>query len=435
MAIKMTPSLSWILWASITACVATALGSKLLKKDADRSLFLPGPTSNGHYQIEFACQSCHTTAFATQETLQEACETCHAEELKAAHDSHPKSKFLDPRNAERVQSLDARFCVTCHTEHRPEMEQGMGLTLPRDYCFKCHADVGSERPSHRGMAFDSCASAGCHNFHDNRALYEDYLAQRVAEPALLDVAKPPLTFSRVSENSALDADAPNSLTLEERQLAAWAASAHGKGGVNCSKCHQQEGGWTDTVPLQRCEGCHSAQTNGWQTGRHGMRTAQGLTAMTPEAARLPMSDAAHGHQLTCNSCHEAHSYDTRKAAFEACVGCHADDHTKSYQGSPHYDLWQRELAGQAPEGSGVSCATCHMPRTEGDTLNYVEHNQNANLRPNEKMVRTVCSRCHGVPFAIDALADTNLILNNFRSAPATHIASVDMAAQRAVRTP
>ncbi|HEY9135593.1 MAG TPA: cytochrome c3 family protein, partial [Pseudomonadales bacterium] len=140
--------------------------------DTDKKEFLIGDASHGHFQIELACSACHTQAFGGEEVLQNACTTCHADELKAAHDSHPKKKFTDPRNADRVDILDARYCITCHVEHKKEQTNSMGVTLPNDYCFHCHQDIGKDRDSHKDLAFDSCASAGCHNYHDNRALYE-----------------------------------------------------------------------------------------------------------------------------------------------------------------------------------------------------------------------------------------------------------------------
>lgn len=57
----------------------------------------------------------------------------------------------------------------------------------------------------------------------------------------------------------------------------------------------------------------------------------------------------------------------------------------------------------------------------------VEHNQNDTLRPNEKMIRPVCLHCHGMEFAIDALADPALVRNNFAGKPARHVESIDMA--------
>ena len=60
----------------------------------------------------------------------------------------------------------------------------------------------------------------------------------------------------------------------------------------------------------------------------------------------------------------------------------------------------------------------------------VAHNQNATLRPNEKMLRPACLNCHGLGYAIDALADKKLINNNFNGLPEKHIQSIDMALDR-----
>ena len=80
----------------------------------------------------------------------------------------------------------------------------------------------------------------------------------------------------------------------------------------------------------------------------------------------------------------------------------------------------------------MSCATCHLPRVEfttpeDETRVLVQHNQNDNLRPNEKMVRSVCMNCHGLQFSLDALADGKLIGRNFKGMPAKQIESIRMA--------
>jgi len=156
--------------------------------------------------------------------------------------------------------------------------------------------------------------------------------------------------------------------------------------------------------------------------------------MTPGQARRPMQPDARDRALGCTSCHGAHAFDTRAAAAESCLGCHADEHSRAFEGSPHERLWQAELAGTGAPGSGVSCATCHLPRKthrQGETSGVrVEHNQNWNLRPNEKMARSVCMNCHGLPFVLDALADPALIARNFTGQPARHVESVDWAAKR-----
>jgi hypothetical protein len=88
----------------------------------------------------------------------------------------------------------------------------------------------------------------------------------------------------------------------------------------------------------------------------------------------------------------------------------------------------------APRNSGVSCATCHLPREiqrqDGKDIVRVQHNQNINLRPRDKMVRSVCLNCHGLGFSLDALADTALVARNFAGSPARHVPSLDMAEKR-----
>jgi hypothetical protein len=50
------------------------------------------------------------------------------------------------------------------------------------------------------------------------------------------------------------------------------------------------------------------------------------------------------------------------------------------------------------------------------------------------MIRSVCVHCHGLGFAIDALADVNLILNNFNGPPAVHIPSLEWVGRRRLET-
>lgn len=447
-------ALIWILWTLLSVTLTVYLGSTLTVGE-DQRLFLPGPTSHGHYQIELECESCHTDAFGGTEALDQACLSCHAEELKRADDSHPLSKFTDPRNADRVAKLDARSCVTCHSEHRPEITHPMGLTLPTDYCFRCHQEIGEERESHKDLTFDSCATAGCHNYHDNRALYEDFLVNNSAQPdaqrsgllperdfATLFHALPsyPINHFPAHPLRAADQDGRgyiNDVAERERSeiLAEWLLSTHARSGVNCRACHlNAEGIWHDQPDHQACEQCHSDEVAGFLAGRHGMRLAQDLTPMRPEMARLPMNSEVAEHELSCASCHAAHRYDTEHAAVEACLGCHDDRHSRAYLDSPHHRLWQAERAGEGEPGSGVSCATCHLPRSlhrEFDTQRIlVQHNQNDGLRPNEKMIRPVCLQCHTLELAIDALADRELIERNFAGAPGVHVPSIDWAVSR-----
>lgn len=435
--------LAWMIWLLITIGLIAFFSFQL--KGEDKRIFLPGETSSGHYQIELQCDACHGDSFSGPEEMQKKCVGCHSKELKEADDSHPKSKFTDPRNADRVKILDARYCVTCHAEHKPEITSTMGVTLPEGFCIKCHEEIEQDRPSHKGMEFDTCASAGCHNFHDNRALYEDFLLKHVNEPAIDPHAAIPATnygsiYREQKENIAAltlaDIDAPAEYASDNKILHDWSSTAHASAGVNCSGCHQEKNkaDWIEKPGPDQCKSCHSRELQGFKEGKHGMRLKADLPPMQPKLGRLPLRKTASEKDLGCNSCHRAHEYNTRHAAVNACLTCHNDEHSIAYKKSPHFQLWLKETVGGSTSGSGVSCATCHLPREEYQGLSstqiFTQHNQNKNLRPNEKMIRGVCLNCHSLELSIDALADPDLVRRNFTGRPKRHIESIDMAAAR-----
>ena len=385
----------WFLWLTVSLAALGALAAKITSKTASKELFLPGETTHGHYQIELSCVSCHTEAFTTIDGFQEACTGCHGRDLETAKDIHPKSKFTDPRHAERVEQLDARYCVTCHSEHKPATTGSMGLSLPQDYCYQCHQDVAEERPSHIGLPFDSCADTGCHNFHDNRALYEDFLLRHGEEPDLLAVPFRPLLQAQ-----------------------------------KCPSPSRDEMG--EGFDLANCASCHESQIESWMSGRHGMRVAVGLSPMQPGWARLPMHASVTVEEMDCSSCHRLPAgASVLEKEVASCERCHTDEHTRNYRTSKHFDFLQDEVGGRVARGSGATCVTCHMPHQKDyEGVLRVNHNQNDNLRPREKMIRTVCSNCHGLPFTIDALSDDDLVRKNFNARPTKHVKSVDFALSR-----
>ena len=445
-------SLYWAAWAIASLGAAAALGYTLVAAP-DKTLLMPGELSPGHHQLADACDTCHTERFGGGEVLQEACIGCHGDDRVKPFDSHPRTKFTDPRNADRLEKIDALHCTTCHVEHRPEITAKNGVTQPRDVCFHCHQDVGKNRPSHEGMAFDTCASSGCHNFHDNRALYTDFLVKHMDAPdleqrprvparefanVLDEIIEYPRDHYPVEALGEADMDHPAEVRINDGIRRDWLETAHAAAGVNCSACHQprDENGaltaWRDKPSTEGCSSCHNVEVERFGKGKHGMRLAAGLSPMTPSQARLPMTDDSAHAELTCNSCHAGHRFDTAYAAVDACLQCHADEHTLAYEGSPHHELWLAEQGGDGGRNSGVSCATCHMPRIDYDvsdwlTRKVVDHNQSAVLAPNSKMIRPACQHCHGLGFAIDALADQALIDNNFRGRPGVHVDSIDLA--------
>ena len=230
-----------------------------------------------------------------------------------------------------------------------------------------HHQIGTACEScHAGLGFDTCAD--CHNYHDNRALYADFLVKNAHQPWLAD-------------------DPVHALSARQRTLSAPAFA-----------------------PLALSDAIAPA------------------TALADPAIASRWAGSGHAlSSLNCGACHGSHAADTREAAVEACASCHNDAHTLAYFGSPHHALWEAELSGDGPPGSGVSCATCHMPRTERRGTVVVSHNQNDNLRPNEKMIRTVCLDCHGLGFSLDSLADPDLVARNFNGRPSAHIESIEWA--------
>jgi len=445
----------WGLWLLASLAAVVYLGYLLQGRADDRTLLMPGPLSDGHHQLADACETCHTDPLGGGEVLQKACVKCHGDVRRKPFDSHPAAKFKDPRNAGRLEKIDALHCTTCHTEHRPEITLANGLTQPRDLCAHCHLDVAKDRPSHQGMAFDTCTNAGCHNFHNNRALYTDFLIKHLHEPPTRpDGALPAREFgTRLAEISdyphdrfptkvltVTDMDAPAVSRVTSRITRDWLATRHARAGVNCSGCHQPPDAdgkpmaWTDHPGSAGCAQCHGLETRRFGEGKHGMRIAAGLSPMTPARARLPMKTSAGHEQLTCLSCHGAHRFDVVRAAVDACEDCHDDRHTLAFDDSPHGRLWQQARAGDIPADQGVSCASCHMPRVDFDVSEWmsrvmVDHNQSADLSPNSKMIRPACLHCHGLGFSIDALADRALIERNFNGQPQVHVDTMELAEQ------
>ena len=423
-------------WISISLLLFAYYGSPFLFSSANKSKLTPGALINGHYQIEESCSACHTPF---EGVSQDACLNCHAAELKAINDSHSVSKFKDPRNAAKLTQINALECKACHDDHKPNLVTQLGVTVEDRFCIYCHEKVAEDRPSHDNLEFDTCRQ--CHNYHDNKALYEDFVKKHLDEPKnLTNVVSLERNFKEIYPKLLRRAN--NLLTVEKhngppdsdpKYIQEWANSSHAKSGVNCKNCHApKDQDWKDKPTIGACKNCHYLETTGFLESRHGMRLNQkNLSPMKPKFARIAMKQDALDKDLNCNSCHGAHQYETKPAEVESCLGCHDDEHSVSYKTSPHFKLWRSKNKSNK---IGASCANCHFPRKETKTGRIkhvsVDHNPNNTLRPNQKMIRPVCMNCHGLGFSLDALGDIKLISNNFSGSPENHIKIIEMVKER-----
>ena len=208
----------------------------------------------------------------------------------------------------------------------------------------------------------------------------------------------------------------------------WAKSVHALNDINCSSCHLNE----DTKDFiakpthESCRSCHESQVETFLLGKHGIRLNEGLSPLTPKMAALPMKKSAFDKQMNCNTCHDAHSVNTFKAATDSCLTCHNDSHSLNYKKSKHFELVTSEGILPRPSNDSVTCATCHLPREKhGETI-YVNHNNTYNLLPRDRMVKDVCINCHGMEYAYNSIFDDELVTENFARPPTLKLETFDL---------
>lgn len=182
------------------ALAAFAIGSVLVAvlmalPNYGRSV-VAGHMVPGHEDL--ACTKCHTPApgtmrqqvranvlhwvglretsasFGHEPVSAAVCSGCHARE----NDRHPSFRFREPRFQQINKTLDARDCLTCHSEHSAQRVSNDGM-----FCGACHDGMKARKeviqPTHAELShakrWDSCLT--CHDFHGNHAVKAPKLFQ------------------------------------------------------------------------------------------------------------------------------------------------------------------------------------------------------------------------------------------------------------------
>lgn len=371
-------------------------------QSGDQALMLNGEATNGHYMFEENCQACHIEPFSGTEGVDQGCLHCHKDELELIRDTHPEKIFRDPRNADILRIIDATSCSACHYEHDTEDKHGVGISVSEEFCTICHDDIGSKSSTHEGIDPDSCMNSGCHNYHDNRFLNYDFVSNRIRfeadNPQFYDES------NFVPDHDSRSHKAMNSNELFHKELI-------------CSDCHTSEAP-DRNISEDTCINCHNRQYEEFTKSKHGIRNSMKLPPISSELIRHDIISESENFQHGCYSCHSEHKPDDRLS----CLNCHEDQHSLSYENSPHSAL----MVTSDNEGSfnRVDCVTCHMMSNNNDERN-ITHNVDKTLNPNIKMVPSVCLQCHTLQFSIDSLADRNLIRNNFNRSPVGRVQTID----------
>lgn len=161
--------------------------------DYGRSV-VPGHMVPDHEDL--ACTKCHTPApgsvrqqvranllhwagfrstgasFGHEPVAAASCRGCHARD----NDRHPSFRFREPRFQTINRTLDARNCLTCHSEHKATRVSNDGM-----FCVSCHEDMKARKevikPTHAELSaakrWDSCLT--CHDFHGNHPVKAPHL--------------------------------------------------------------------------------------------------------------------------------------------------------------------------------------------------------------------------------------------------------------------
>ncbi len=199
-------------------------------------------------------------------------------------------------------------------------------------------------------------------------------------------------------------------------------AAHAERGLECVDCHGGDGGTEPGAPeFEVCMLCHlEIDEDKWPEERwvaNVFFTAdekpRWRPALTPYAAEVRFSHAAHGDQVTCVQCHGNLGGRVRRRthvlSMEQCNACHqqravgpltcAACHTEVRANRPpadHGHLWTErhgEASRRDHSGTARACVLCHTQEGWCDRCHLAQ--------PPKSHTQTFCRRTHGLIAAID----------------------------------
>jgi len=184
------------------------------------------------------------------------------------------------------------------------------------------------------------------------------LVMLIPTPALAD----PDACLECHEDADLESEDGRNMGVDPDRVA---ASAHR--GIDCQKCHTQNGDYEDTPHFDRyqrvkCQSCHAAASKSFADSFHGRPVA---------------------HGPSCTTCHRTgHAIErlNLRTAERACRRCHTSE-TERYDASVHYAAAKR---GKDSPG----CITCHPTHS-------------AAMPPSAGAINKSCEACH--PDAMQAI--------------------------------
>ena len=286
-----------------------------------RASYLTGAHGQGAGR-DITCTQCHGThdvkspvTTATQATLAQACDTCHADmagSLKAS--AHGQGAGVT--------------CLSCHGVHGSTTTTSNATTSAREanaLCLGCHQDAAADfQASKHGPAGVSCVA--CHDPHTT-----------------------PTATSGGGHDLAASVSA-SCVDCHRQEATALAVSVHG--GATCAACHGGATGTGDTQTAaqaasapatgvhqaltdlkgldqpQACLGCHTNITRSWNVSIHGVAYSLG-------SQRAP----------TCITCHGVHdilapgdpgSRVSTANVSRTCATCHTGATAAMARGPEHF---------------------------------------------------------------------------------------------------